>query len=99
MSAWKDVIKIPIKIDIKNLINFINIYKMVLDDEKTGPEEKGDEGAPIPKKVAKIKAAAKKKNRPDAPAGCLVRASLHNKKISTVVRSECAWYYYLWKIC
>lgn len=54
------------------------------DDGTTGPTPK-PEGTPVPKKIAKLKAAAMKKNRPDAPAGCLVRACLHNKKISTVV--------------
>ncbi|OXA42640.1 signal recognition particle 14 kDa protein [Folsomia candida] len=56
-------------------------------DGTTGPTPK-PEGTPVPKKIAKLKAAAMKKNRPDAPAGCLVRACLHNKKISTVVVAD-----------
>jgi len=58
-------------------------------DGRTGPEVKKKKvDKPVPKKVAKLKAAAMKKDRPLGTAGCIVRAALTNKKISTVVVSD-----------
>jgi len=60
-------------------------------DGRVGPEpKKKPNDKPVPKKVAKLKAAAleKKKNRPPGTSGCIVRAVLTNKKISTIVVAD-----------